>query len=142
MVLFIFCTHIANAQAKINVLEKIKANKITNPYYVLETDSIIKFKGKRYLMEFREFFIENHFDKIAIWKPLGYLEFSNVELAKSQKFNEVYNVKPTIQASITDTYHININGKIFLMISRNVKLKEIYYFDRKFPKELFILKYK
>ncbi|CAH0304293.1 hypothetical protein SRABI27_04862 [Pedobacter sp. Bi27] len=142
MVLFVFCTQIASSQDKINVLEKIKANKIPDQYYVLETDSVIHFKGKRYLIEFREFFNENQFDKIAIWKPLGYLEFSNVEIAKSRKFMQLYNIKPIIQASITDAYHININGKAFLIISRNVKLKEIYYFDRKFPKELYILKYK
>lgn len=126
---------------KINVLEKIKANKIIDAYYVLETDSIIKFKGKRYLMEFREFFNKNHFDKIAIWKPLGYLEFTNVELAKSKKFFEVYNIKPIIQASIIDPSHINVNGKLFFIISQNLKSKEIYYLDRKFPKELYILKY-
>ena len=130
MVLFVFCTQIASSQDKINVLEKIKANKIPDQYYVLETDSVIHFKGKRYLIEFREFFNENQFDKIAIWKPLGYLEFSNVEIAKSRKFMQLYNIKPIIQASITDAYHININGKAFLIISRNVKLKEIYYFDR------------
>lgn len=142
MMLFVFCTQIANAQDKINVLEKIKANKIPDPYYVLETDSIIHFKGKRYLIENREFFNENQFDKIAIWKPLGYLEFSNAEIGKSRKFMQLYNIKPIIQASITDAYHININGKVFLIISRNVKLKEIYYSDRKFSKALYILKYK
>jgi len=72
------------AQTKITVREKISAIQITEGYSILESDSVITLNNNKYLIMRMEYFEANNLTGIAIWKPLGYFEFSKDQYHKIQ----------------------------------------------------------
>lgn len=138
LMLVFFLSFCVAAQTKITVRKKISAIQITEGYHILESDSIITLNNNKYLIMRMECFEANNLTSIAIWKPLGYLEFSKDELSGSSKFLNSNGLN--IKASIIGD-RIKVNDKLYRMVSQQEDSKSIYFFNNKDKRELYIIRF-
>ena len=116
--LIIFILPGLNSQDNIEIIKKISAHRIYEGYNVLSTDSIIRYKDKRYLVDVIEDYDESKLFKVSIWKPMGYLEFSNKDLIRSKKFQKAYELSDTVFFEEQKGGRMLINGRTFYIEKR------------------------
>ena len=87
-----------------------------------------------------ECFEANNLTGIAIWKALGYLEFSKDELSGSSKFLNSNGIGLNIKASVIGD-RIKVNDKLYRIVSQQEDSKSIYFFNNKDKRELYIIRF-
>lgn len=130
-------------EKQIRVVERASAMLIEPGYYIAESDTTFEFMNRRYVIKTREFFnVDEIINRVAILKPLGYLEFSEGEIISSKKFLDNFGFSRTIKAHIIDDDHISVNKKPFVVKRIDRKRKRIFYSPSRKNDTLYYLVYK
>ncbi|MET4082197.1 hypothetical protein ABIB40_002153 [Pedobacter sp. UYP30] len=85
---------------------------------VLDTDSIIRYEAKSYLVDLMEDYDKGKLIKISIWKSLGYLEFTENEVISSKMFRDNYGLSDTLVFKEQKKGRFLINGETYLIRGR------------------------
>lgn len=123
------------------VVKKMTAHRVHEVYNGIGTDSLINFKGKKYFVNWIEDYDESSkLIKFSIWKPLGYLEFSEKNVIHDQKFQKEYRLRDTLAYRKLNDDSVKLNGVVYTVKGKE---KDRLYLVRSSEKEkLYILEFK
>lgn len=128
-------------QAPPRVVRKMTAHRVHEVYNGIGTDSLINFKGKKYFVNWIEDYDESSkLIKFSIWKPLGYLAFSEKNVIHAQKFQKDYGLRDTLAYRKLKDDKVLLNSVVYTIKGKE---KDRLYLVRSSEKEkLYILEFK
>lgn len=121
------------------IIQRISAHQIYEGYNILPTDSIINFENKKFLIHQIEDYRNGKLMRVSVWKPLGYLDFSEKNVLASKKFLDNHDLCDTLCFAEKSKEKVVINGKTYYS---KKKEENRWYLETK-PKKgkLYILVY-
>jgi hypothetical protein len=116
------------------------AHTVHEVYNGIGTDSIIRFKGKKYFVNWIEDYDEKgYLSKFSMWKPLGYLEFFEKDVIQGQKFQKTHGLRDTLEYRMLKGNKGQLNGVVYSIKGKD---KDRLYLGRSSEKEkLYVLEF-
>lgn len=122
------------------VFRKMTAHKVHEVYNGIGTDSIIRFKGKKYFVNWIEDYDKKgSLSKFSMWKPLGYLEFFEKDVIHDRKFQQTHGLRDTLEYRMLKENKVQLNGVVYSIKGKD---KDRLYLGRSSEKEkLYVLEF-
>lgn len=90
------------------------AYKVHEVYNGIGTDSIIRFKGNKYFVNWIEDYDEKgSLSKFSMWKPLRYLEFFEKDVIHNRKFQQTHGLRDTLEYRMLKGNKVQLNGLVY-----------------------------
>nr|WP_067058032.1 hypothetical protein [Mucilaginibacter sp. L294] len=126
--LLLLPVYLLQTDKQLNVATRTMARRIYPGFTLKSEDSILVYKGNRYLIWTKEYFDEKGEIKRAIInQDIDYMDWSRKEMLKYKNFFEENGLAQFMQTTLLNYTRLKINNKTVRIKSIDRSKKEIFY---------------